>query len=96
MFYLELLLLVVPHHAGALGCQVPLGPYHLGVLGHPVHDGPHLPQVQGDTWECLEGSQSHHYPLVKLTDLKEFKGVKILTNFGLMLVTTIVSHRNRV
>ena len=93
MFYLELFLLVVPHHAEALGCQASLGPYHFGVLGHPVHDGPHLPQVQGDAWECLEGPQSHHYPLVKLTDLKE---CKLLTNFGLMLVTTIVSHRNRV
>ena len=83
MVYLELFLLVVPHHAEALGCKALLGPHRLGVLVHPVHGGPHLPQVQVDTWEGLEGLQSHHYPWVKLTDLKECKGVKILTHFTL-------------
>ena len=83
MFYLELFLLVVPHHAEALGCKALLGPYRLGVLGHPVHGGPHLPQVQGDAWEYQEGRQSDHHPLVKLIDLKECKGVKILTHFTL-------------
>ena len=73
MFYLELFLLVVPHHAEALGCKALLGPYCLGVLGHPVHGGPHLPQVQGDAWEYQEGRD---------LDTGQFVELKIVSHVG--------------
>ena len=104
MFYLEPFVLV-PDLAGVLDHQPHVGVHHSGALGpladvwalgRRAHGGPHHPQVQGDTLIGLEGSQGHQHPLVNLIDLKECKGVKILTNLRLMLVTTFVSHRNRV